>query len=180
MRAAHKKTKFKFNDEIVSLQPGQFVTGRFEGAKDCRMKPSTFRNQISKLIAGGNLDSKSDNRKSILTIVNWDYYQSDTEKEDSTLVENRTHTRRKKEIIDLAKKLIIEVKKEKSLYSIIGMFALEFGEDKLKKILDDCTNRGNTFIDENKLAAYLAVCKRGNGQITDKLKELSANEPGYE
>lgn len=179
MRATHKTTKFKFNDEVISLQPGQFVTGRFEGAKDCRMKPSTFRNQISRLIAGGNLDIKSDNRKSIITIVNWDYYQSDTEKEDSTLVENRTHTRRKNELIDLAKILITEVKQEKYLYSIIGKFEKEFGGERLEKILDDCTNRGNTFIDESKLAAYLVVCKRGNGQITDKLKELSLNEPGY-
>lgn len=187
MRATHKKTQFKFNGEVISLQPGQFVTGRFEGAKDCKMSPSTFRNQISKLKAGGNLDSKSDNRKSIITIVNWASYQADQIKEDSTLAENRTQTRRKNKLIELAKSLIESVNKETSFYSILNKYSVSLGEEKTMTILNGCLNRENKFPNENRLAAYLETCvknpdlrgKKRSGQITESLPELTGKEPQW-
>jgi len=85
MRANHKATKILFNDKEITLQPGQFITGRFEGSKTCRMKPSTFRNQLTKLKQMKCLDIKSDNKKSIITLVNWTHYQGLINIPDSTL-----------------------------------------------------------------------------------------------
>lgn len=66
-------------------------------------------------------------------------------------------------LIELAKTLITDLKKETSLYSTIGKYKKELGEDRLTTILNDCQNRGNSFADENKLAAYLEACTRKNG-----------------
>ena len=60
----------------ININPGQFITGRFEGAKDCNMKPSTFRDQLDKLKKMKNLDIISDNKKSLITLINWEQYQS--------------------------------------------------------------------------------------------------------
>lgn len=67
-------------------------------------------------------------------------------------------------LIELAKTLIQVVKKESSLYSTIGKYKKELGEDRLTTILNDCQNRGNSFADETKLAAYLEACSRKNGK----------------
>lgn len=97
MRANHKETKILFNDEEITLMPGQFVTGREKGAKDCNMNPSTFRDQILKLKKLKNLDSISDNKKSIITIVNWAYYQGNEIYPDSKPDNNPTTTRHRQE-----------------------------------------------------------------------------------
>ena len=75
MRANHTTQKILFNGEEVTLQPGQFITGRYAGAKDCNMKPSTFTDQLNKLKILKMLDITSDNKKSIITLVNWGVYQ---------------------------------------------------------------------------------------------------------
>lgn len=101
MRANHKTTSVLFEGKEIILQPGQFICGRYEGSKACKMKPSTFRNQIDKLKQLKTLDTKSDNKKSIITIVNWSRYQSSMNLQDSTLdtsLDNKRTQTRSKEI----------------------------------------------------------------------------------
>ena len=71
--------------------------------------------------------------------------------------------------IELAKTLILEVKKESSLYSIIGKYKNELGEGWLKGILADCVKRGNEFRTEEQLASYLQTCSKSNGKSTHEL-----------
>jgi hypothetical protein len=66
-------------------------------------------------------------------------------------------------LIELAKPLIQIINKEPSLYSIIGKYKKVLGEDKLKDILSECSERCNYFADETKLAAYLETCLKSNG-----------------
>jgi hypothetical protein len=79
LRANHKKTMVQFEGEEIILNPGQFITGRYHGAEGCKMKPSTFNDQIRKLKKLKNLNTKSDNKKTIITIVNWVFYQCNGE-----------------------------------------------------------------------------------------------------
>ena len=69
MRANHKPTKIMWNGRENIMEAGQFITGRFEGAKACRMKPSTFRDQLVRLKSLQSLDIKSDNRNSLTTVI---------------------------------------------------------------------------------------------------------------
>ena len=95
MRANHKTSTILFDDKEMILQPGQFITGRFEGSKVCNMKPSTFRNQLYKLKQLNSVDIKSDNKKSIITIINWKAYQDLKNKVDSnsdTYLDNKRTT----------------------------------------------------------------------------------------
>lgn len=75
MRANHKANKILFEGKELILQSGQFITGRYEGSKACNMKPSTFRDQLYKLKQLKSIDIKSDNKKSIITICNWGFFQ---------------------------------------------------------------------------------------------------------
>ena len=94
MRANHESNhKFLWNGEERILQPGQFITGRFKGAKDCKMSPSTFRDQLAKLQKLKNLDTTSDNKNSLITIVKWASYQGSEVKPDTSSDINPTSTR---------------------------------------------------------------------------------------
>jgi len=90
MRANHKQANVFFNGSEILLQPGQFITGRYAGSVECNMKPSTFRNQIAKLKTLQKLDIKSDNKKSLITIKKWTYYQGLNNIEDSKTDSKRT------------------------------------------------------------------------------------------
>lgn len=94
IRANHKSGHSEyFEGKEITLNPGQFITGRFQGAEQCNMKPSTFRDQISKLKALSNLDIKSDNKKTLITVVNWGLYQFN-EAESDTKSDNKPTTNR--------------------------------------------------------------------------------------
>jgi hypothetical protein len=84
MRANHKENKFLFGGEEIHINSGQFITGRFEGAEQCGMKPSTFRDQLRKLKALGNIDTTSDNKKTLITVINWGHYQYQDSESDTT------------------------------------------------------------------------------------------------
>ena len=90
LRANYKERTILFEAEEITLSPGQFITGRLQGAKDCYMKPSTFRNQLKKLQSLDKLDIKSDNKKSLVTIINWGLYQDSSDGVDSKENNKRT------------------------------------------------------------------------------------------
>lgn len=88
LRANHRRTRILWNGSEKDLLPGQFITGRFEGARECHMKPSTFWYQLGLLRRLRNLDIQSDSRNSLVTVVNWLQYQPAPEKSDSH-IDNR-------------------------------------------------------------------------------------------
>jgi len=90
LRANYKERKILFDGEEIFLSSGQFITGRLQGANDCNMNPSTFRNQLKKLEGLTMLDINSDNKKSIITIINWSSYQDGNNKMDNSLDNKRT------------------------------------------------------------------------------------------
>ena len=66
-----------FEGKELQLDRGMFITGRYTGAEQCNMNPSTFWKCIKKLEEIGNLTLKSDNKKTLVTIVNYSDYQDD-------------------------------------------------------------------------------------------------------
>ena len=97
MRANHKANKILFEGKELILQSGQFITGRYEGSKTCNMKPSTFRDQLYKLKRLKSIDIKSDNKKSIITICNWGFYQGSKNVSDTKCDNKPTATRHRQE-----------------------------------------------------------------------------------
>jgi hypothetical protein len=70
-----------FEGREIQLERGQFITGRFTGAKSCNMVPGTFYKNILKLKKIGNIMLKSDNKKTLVTVVNYSSYQDEIEAE---------------------------------------------------------------------------------------------------
>ncbi|MCX6170640.1 MAG: hypothetical protein NTX65_14965 [Ignavibacteriales bacterium] len=97
IRANHKEAEIPFGDEVSILKPGQFITGRYTGAQECNMSPSTFWSQILKLKKLKYIDTFSDNKKTVITIVNWDVEQSRRDNTDTKADINPTPIRHRQE-----------------------------------------------------------------------------------
>ena len=76
LKASHTEHKVVIGRQEVLLQPGQFVFGRFEAAAKLNMAPTTVYRIIIWLREHGNIALQTSNKFSIITIVNWQSYQS--------------------------------------------------------------------------------------------------------
>lgn len=83
MKASHKEHTQLVGRRVVHLQKGQFVFGRKRASEELRLKESTVRDYVKLLGKLGTIDIKSDNKFSVITVVNWAIYQNDEEISDS-------------------------------------------------------------------------------------------------
>jgi biotin operon repressor len=60
----------------VHLGPGQFIFGRKVATRELKMPPSTVWKRMQKLRSMGNLDINSGSHYSIVTLCNWNKYQT--------------------------------------------------------------------------------------------------------
>lgn len=75
LKANHKRTEFYFNNELIIVERGQFVTGRLEFAKEIGQKATSVYKRLLTLSKHGILNIKSNNKFSIITIYKYDTYQ---------------------------------------------------------------------------------------------------------
>jgi hypothetical protein len=83
--ASHKEHKQLVGKQMVDIQAGQFVTGRFHISElynkglstNEKKNPLTVWRWMDKLQKFGFLNINSNNKFSIATVVNWCYYQVD-------------------------------------------------------------------------------------------------------
>ena len=75
MRAAWEKKKVIIRDVMVELEPGDFIMGRKEAAKELKMSEQSIRTIVTKLLKYGNLTTRTTNRFTIVSVVNWHTYQ---------------------------------------------------------------------------------------------------------
>ena len=83
LKATHTEHEQMVGLQKVTLQPGQFPTGRYAGAKELGLNPSTFWKYMLWLRDNESLDIKSNNKYSLVTVANWGFYQGKQEKSDS-------------------------------------------------------------------------------------------------
>ncbi|QXV20055.1 DnaD domain protein [Staphylococcus epidermidis] len=83
MKASHKEHTQLVGRRVVHLKKGQFVFGRKRASEELRLKESTVRDYVKLLEKLGTIDIKSDNKFSVITVVNWAIYQNDEEISDS-------------------------------------------------------------------------------------------------
>ena len=76
LKANHKPNDFIFNDRMISVGRGTFITGRFELAKDLKMNPSLVYKNLKKLKLLGYISLNSNNKFTMLTVLKYDTYQS--------------------------------------------------------------------------------------------------------
>ncbi|MDY5930168.1 MAG: hypothetical protein SPJ27_09115 [Candidatus Onthovivens sp.] len=94
---------------------GSFVTGRRQLAKELKMSEQSIRTALEHLISTHEVTIKKTSKFSIITVVNYDYYQESNPQTNHQVTSNQpasNHNRRNKEI-----KNIRSVREENTLIS---------------------------------------------------------------
>jgi hypothetical protein len=60
----------------ITLCPGQFIFGRKKAAEDLGMSEQTIRTSLDSLRKSQNITIKTTNKFSIISVINWETYQS--------------------------------------------------------------------------------------------------------
>ena len=88
LKASHKKHEQIVGMATVELSPGQFVTGRKKAAIELGMKESTVESHLKALEKLNIISMKTNNKFRVITIENWELYQSDEENDDNKITTN--------------------------------------------------------------------------------------------
>ena len=76
LKATHKQRKVIVDFKEVELGPGQFIFGRKTAAAELSMSQQSVRTCLKTLKKMGNLSTQATNRYTVITICNWERYQS--------------------------------------------------------------------------------------------------------
>jgi len=87
LRANHRETWVSIvtgrGTTETKLEAGQFIFGRESAARELRMKPSTIWDRMKKLERMQNIVIQPNSHYSVISIVNWDRYQTAEMNSDS-------------------------------------------------------------------------------------------------
>ena len=75
LKATHKGYEQFVGKQLIYIKVGQFVTGRKRASEELRLKEGTVYDYIKTLEKEKMLDIKSNNKFSIISIINWEKYQ---------------------------------------------------------------------------------------------------------
>lgn len=81
-KASHVDAEQLVGFQKVLLQRGQFIFGRDKAAQELRMNSSSVYKYLKFFENEKMLSVKSNNKFSVVTIVNWDFYQGDAVQEE--------------------------------------------------------------------------------------------------
>lgn len=78
--------------KVIHLKPGQIATGRKKIAQCTDLNENKVYRALTALKSLGNIEIKSTNKYSIITVVNWDKYQDENGKRTTNEQQNNSKT----------------------------------------------------------------------------------------
>ena len=92
MKASHQEYDQIINYQTVRLVPGDFIFGLNSASKELRMSIQSIRTILIFLEQKKNLRRKTTNKFSIVSIINWDIYQSEEQTTNKQLTNKQQTT----------------------------------------------------------------------------------------
>ena len=77
LNATHKEYPKLFKGKKIMLQPGQLITGRKVLAAALKISESKVRRILNEFESDQQIDRQRSNKNTLITVLNWDLYQSD-------------------------------------------------------------------------------------------------------
>ena len=76
-KASHKEHDQVVGKQVQHLEAGQFIYGRKKASEELKIPESTLHDYMKLLQKMKNINIKSNNKYSVVTIENWWFYQGD-------------------------------------------------------------------------------------------------------
>lgn len=83
LKANHKENKMIWNNNVIIIKEGQFITGRKELSKDSGIPESTIENILNYLENQQQIQQQKESKYRLITIVNWKLHQSSDTQSDN-------------------------------------------------------------------------------------------------
>ncbi len=83
LKANHKARKVPVGRQMVELQPGQLLYGRKAVSQQLNMGEGKLRAVMGQLVQCGSIEMGQQGRQSVVTVVNWNFYQKDNAEEEA-------------------------------------------------------------------------------------------------
>ena len=93
LKANHKTEKW----QGIEINAGQFVTSLGHLSKECGLTEQQTRTALSKLKSTSEITSKSTSRYSIITVNNWNLYQTNNTQDNKQITNNQQTNNNKQE-----------------------------------------------------------------------------------
>ena len=77
MKATHKPRVAMVGNQVIELRPGQFIFGRDKASEQTPLTVQEIRTSLKVLKKLSMISVKSTNKFSIISVINWEFYQSD-------------------------------------------------------------------------------------------------------
>lgn len=90
--AAWKEHDIEMGGKRITLKPGQFPTGRKQIARETGISESKVYRILKAFESEHQIEQQSNSCGSVITIVNWDYYQTGKQKNEQRVNSDRTAT----------------------------------------------------------------------------------------
>jgi hypothetical protein len=80
LKANHKKTGMIWNNEVLEIKEGQFITGRKKLSKECGIPETTIEDILRFLESSRKIRQQKTTKYRLITILNWEKYQNSDSK----------------------------------------------------------------------------------------------------
>ena len=186
--------------KVIHLKPGQIATGRKKIAQCTDLNENKVYRALTAIKSLGNIEIKSTNKYSIITVVNWDKYQEENGKRTSSEQQTNSKTTTEEQQDDSKRtqhKNGKNVKKEKNIYicsffqSVWDEYPKKLGKNKVTKAaMEQLEEAGETAV-MDAVRRYVEKIKRDgteekyimhgstffNGAWRDYAEDETATEP---
>lgn len=163
LKANHKETKMIWNNNIIIVKEGQFITGRKELSKTSGIPESTIEDILKYLENSLQIRQQKTTKYRLITIVNWKDYQkpdnkattkqqqSDTNKNDNNEKNDKKNTYGEFKNVNLSDEELIKLNDR-------------YGKSEIKTLIEELSNymasKGKRYL--NHYATLLNWAKRKN------------------
>lgn len=132
LKANHDPGKAFWGKDEIMVERGQFITGRFELSTALNQPPNTTYARLKRLENGGILYTKSNNKNTLVTVVNYELYQSEESKDN---IKNNNKITTNEQQNNTNKNVRMKECKKKDIY--IDLLESYTQDKNLKKSLED-------------------------------------------
>lgn len=161
LKATHEDYTQMVGLQTVELTKGQFITGRFKGAEELKLNPSTFYKYLKVLEKLNMIVLNSNNKMTVVTVANWGKYQLD---ENETCQQNNNNVTTKEQQSNTNK----NIKNNKNINNIYSTFDSYSENSDLRQALRDYSQM------RNKIKAPLT--ERAVTLLLNKLDALASTD----
>lgn len=92
LNATHREHDSLFKGEKVTLHSGQLITGRIKVAQELKISESKVERILKTFESEHQIEQQKSNKNRLITVVNWDKYQTREQQNEQLLNNNRTTT----------------------------------------------------------------------------------------